>query len=82
MSLAVLLCAGAIGSGLWTGTIVGQSSTHASADQYEQAVLPVLAANCFSCHSDRIHTANLSLEALRDPSPPLFRNVLPGPKGS
>ena len=39
-----------------------------SSVRYQQTVLPILAKNCFACHSDRIHTAGLSLEALQDPS--------------
>jgi mono/diheme cytochrome c family protein len=44
-----------------------QASTSA-ATRYQETVLPVLAKNCFSCHSERVHTAGLSLEALQDPA--------------
>src|SRR4030081_3579869 len=30
--------------------------------EYGARVLPFLAKNCFSCHSDKVKTANLSLE--------------------
>ncbi|PWU04044.1 MAG: hypothetical protein C5B51_17615, partial [Terriglobia bacterium] len=33
---------------------------------FGQSVLPVLAKNCFSCHSEKLATANLNLEAFRN----------------
>src|SRR5882672_1989200 len=71
----------AVGGGLLTGRIAGQSATQApgtpsagaviaraqlSGDEFQRAVLPVLSKNCLSCHSDRLHTGNLSLEAFSD----------------
>src|ERR1700730_3129181 len=64
---AVAVCA-AVGSGAYITTIFGQNlpQVQSSTDSFHQTVLPVLSKNCFSCHSDRLHTANLSLELFRD----------------
>ena len=37
-------------------------------DSFQKTVLPVLSKNCFTCHSTKLHTANLNLEAFRDSS--------------
>jgi len=52
--------------GLFARSIVGQSESQATVDQFQQTVLPVLAKNCLGCHSDRLHTGDLSLEPFRD----------------
>ena len=48
------------------GTLRGQDPTRAAADDFQQTVLPVLSKNCFSCHSDRVRSGGLSLEAFRN----------------
>lgn len=58
----------AAGSGLAVRTLAGQDLPQPPAEAYQQTVLPVLQKNCFSCHSDRMHAGNLSLEAFRDPT--------------
>ena len=73
---ATLFLGVAVGSGAYLSTLSGQGLPKtASADplpspavRFQQTVLPVLAKNCFACHSDRVHTAGLSLEALQDTS--------------
>jgi PAS domain-containing protein len=63
--IAVVISASvAIGGGVYSGTLAGQSP--APADEFQQTVLPVLAKNCVRCHSDRLQTGNLSLEPFRD----------------
>jgi len=47
-----------------SGQTLPQAQTPAAA--FERDVLPVLEKNCFSCHSDRVHSGGLSLEAFRD----------------
>jgi hypothetical protein len=50
-------------------TLRGQDSARAADEEFQQTVLPVLSRNCVSCHSDRVHTAGLSLEIFKnDPS--------------
>jgi hypothetical protein len=67
-TLATVAVCAAVGSGAYISTIFGQDLPQAqsSADSFQQTVVPVLSKNCFSCHSDRLHTANLSLESFRD----------------
>ena len=62
------LCA-AVGSGAYLSTTFGQALQPglSPAESFQQTVLPVLSKNCMSCHSDRLHTGNLSLEAFKDP---------------
>ncbi len=43
--------------------------------EYQKTVQPFLAKNCLTCHSDKAHTANLSLEQYR-PDPALWEKVL------
>src|SRR5689334_3819182 len=51
------------------GTLQGQDPARASSEEFQQSVLPVLSKNCLGCHSDRVHSGGLSLEAFRtDPS--------------
>ncbi|HUA86887.1 MAG TPA: DUF1592 domain-containing protein [Bryobacteraceae bacterium] len=47
------------------GVVSMEAQTPASAD-FEKSVLPVLSAHCFQCHSDRLKTGGLSLQAFRD----------------
>jgi mono/diheme cytochrome c family protein len=61
----VAVCA-AVGGGIFTRPIQGQSDTQLSTDEFQKTVLPVLAKNCLGCHSDRLRTGNLSLEPFRD----------------
>ena len=71
----------AVGSGLFTGKIAGQSAADATPrtsaspgspqapsrdDEFQRVVQPVLSRNCLSRHSDKLHTGNLSLEGLSD----------------
>src|SRR2546422_4400158 len=58
----------AVGTGAYAPRVLGQDPQRAATDDFRQTVLPVLAKNCFSCHSDKLHTGNLSLEAFRDPA--------------
>ncbi len=60
------ICA-AIGCGLLAGTgVAGQTPMQATADEYQQVIVPVLSKKCVSCHSDRLRTGNLSLEGVRE----------------
>ena len=67
--LVVCVCV-AVGSGAYLATLHGQipAPAQSAADAYTQTVQPVLQKNCYGCHSDRLHTAGLSLEAFRDPA--------------
>src|SRR3954464_4743089 len=72
----------AVAGGTFTGNIAGQAPAPGAAapaagalspqaqasggDEFQRTVQPVLAKNCFSCHSDRLHSGNLSLEAFTD----------------
>ena len=71
----------AMGGGVFAGSIVAWSESQATSDEFQQAVLPVLAKNCFGCHSDRLHTGDLSLEPFRDVSlaPQETRHLAKGP---
>jgi Protein of unknown function (DUF1592)/Protein of unknown function (DUF1588)/Protein of unknown function (DUF1587)/Protein of unknown function (DUF1585)/Protein of unknown function (DUF1595)/Cytochrome C oxidase, cbb3-type, subunit III len=67
--LAALASAALVASGAYLSTVSGQAPAPTPAgDAFETSVRPILAKNCFSCHSDRLHTADLSLEAFRDGS--------------
>jgi hypothetical protein len=68
-----LVCA-AVGSGLATRTIVGQGQ--ATAEEYQQHVLPVLSKSCMSCHNDRTKAGTLSMDAFNDPSAALAQQAL------
>jgi len=52
----------------YLATLSGQAPAQAQtpAASFQRDVLPVLEKNCFSCHSDRVHSGGLSLEAFRD----------------
>ena len=76
----LVVCA-TVGSSLATRTIVGQGQPQATADEYQQHVLPVLSKSCMSCHNDRVKAGTLSLDAFRDPSaalaqPAVWQSVL------
>jgi len=49
-----------------TMTSVGQTPRPSSTDEFQNQVLPVLSKTCMSCHNDRLQTAGLSFEPLRD----------------
>src|SRR5215211_3032763 len=66
--VGAILVAVALASGVAVRTLVGQDLPQPAADTYQRNVLPVLQKNCFSCHNDRQHAGNLSLEALREPA--------------
>jgi hypothetical protein len=71
----LLVCA-AVGSGLATRTLVGQAPPQATAEEYQQHVLPVLSKSCLTCHNDRTKAGTLSLEAFRDPSAALAQQAI------
>ena len=61
--LAGLLVGAAIAGGFATRTTLGQSqTTRATPEEFQQRVLPVLAKNCMTCHSDKVHAGDFSLE--------------------
>jgi mono/diheme cytochrome c family protein len=66
--LGTVVAGAALGSGAYFSTLSGQglAEPQTSAASFQQTVLPILEKNCFSCHSDRVHSGNLSLEAFRD----------------
>src|SRR5215510_4504365 len=66
--LAVLAVIALISSGAYFSTVFGQDAPRPAGDTFQTTVLPVLAKNCFSCHSDRLQTSGLSLEAFHEPS--------------
>jgi hypothetical protein len=57
-----------VGSGLASRTIVGQGQPQATAEEYEQQVLPVVSRSCISCHNDRTKAGTLSLEPFKNPA--------------
>src|SRR5437763_1857237 len=62
------------GTVLWLALATAYAGQAAStAETYRSAVQPVLAKNCYGCHSDRLKTAGLTLEGLRDPALALRR---------
>src|SRR5437762_5747516 len=71
--LSIVLCAVIFG-GVATRSLLGQGQASVAAtapasstnDDFQQTVMPVLAKNCVGCHSDRLHSGNLSLEQFRD----------------
>ena len=73
--LGALVVGVALGSGASISITFGQGlpSAQSPAESYQQTVVPILSKNCISCHSDRVHTAGLSLEALRDPNAALAK---------
>jgi hypothetical protein len=77
--VGLAVCA-TVASGLATGTLVGQgqeqAQTQATADTYQQHVLPVLSKSCMTCHNDRTKAGTLSLDAFRDPSAALAQQAI------
>jgi hypothetical protein len=72
----VLVCA-AIAGGLATRTTLGQSqTTRATPEEFQQRVLPVIEKSCMTCHSDKVHAGDFSLEALRDPAVAIDRTAV------
>ena len=78
------MCAVIFG-GVATRSLRGQgqnaAANPATPDEFQQAVMPVLAKNCVGCHSDRLHSGNLSLEQFREPTaalgkPDVWQKVL------
>ncbi len=43
-------------------TCVSATAQNSSQSEFRESVLPFLAKNCLTCHSDKVKTANLSLE--------------------
>lgn len=75
------LCRTALIAAMGGGLFAGQSESQATVDEFQQTVLPVLSKNCLGCHSDRLHTGNLSLEPFRDATlaprkPDIWQTVL------
>ena len=62
---AVGVCV-AVAGGLLTAQTARQPATQPPADEFQRAVQPVLSKNCVSCHSDRLHSGNLSLEVFTE----------------
>jgi mono/diheme cytochrome c family protein len=58
------VCAICASGSLAVGLLVGQATNSAGdqAARFQQVVLPVLAKNCFTCHNEKLRTANLNLE--------------------
>ena len=81
MGSGIVLCA-VICGGLATRSLLGQGqSAPATAAEFQQTVQPVLAKNCVGCHSDLVHSGNLSFEQFRDPAaalgkPEIWQKVL------
>src|SRR5687768_10313438 len=71
----LIVCA-AVGSGLATRTIMGQGQPQATAEDYQQHVLPVLSKSCMTCHNDRAKAGTLSLEAFNDPTVALAQQAI------
>src|ERR1043166_5113598 len=44
--------------------LAGQAPIQPLSDEFQQVVRPILEKNCVSCHNDRLHSGNLSLEAI------------------
>lgn len=55
-----MLATGALASIAWIQSLSGQVPS------YRDEVRPVLAKNCYSCHNQKLATANLNLEAFKD----------------
>jgi hypothetical protein len=55
-----MVATGALASVAWIQTVSGQIPS------FPNKIRPVLAKNCFSCHNQKLSTANLNLEAFQD----------------
>src|ERR671922_538159 len=73
---AALVVGAAIGGGLATPTTIGKSQPQATAAEFEQHVLPVLAKSCLTCHNDKSKAGALSLEPFTDPAAALAQPAL------
>jgi Protein of unknown function (DUF1592)/Protein of unknown function (DUF1588)/Protein of unknown function (DUF1587)/Protein of unknown function (DUF1585)/Protein of unknown function (DUF1595) len=71
----LVVCA-TVGGGLATRTIVGQGQPQATAEEYQQQVLPVLSKSCLNCHNDKTKAGTLSLEAFKDPAAALAQPAI------
>jgi hypothetical protein len=59
--------AGAAACGAFVAFVWIRSASGQGGDPYRTAVEPFLAKNCYLCHNDKLKTANLNLEAYRNP---------------
>jgi mono/diheme cytochrome c family protein len=75
VAAGLAVCA-VVGSGLATRTIVGQAQPQATAEEYQQHVLPVLSRSCMTCHNDRTKAGTMSLEAFNDPAAALAQQAI------
>jgi hypothetical protein len=72
--VVVMSASAAIAGGFSSRSVAQGRATQSQAaqspalDEFQQNVIPVLSKNCLECHSDRLHTGNLSLEPFRDPN--------------
>jgi hypothetical protein len=76
----LVVCSVVVGS-LTTRITLGQSQPQASPEEFQKAVVPVLAKSCSGCHNDRARMGNLSLQAYTDPAaalthPEVWQKVL------
>jgi hypothetical protein len=71
----LVVCA-TVGSSLATRTIVGQGQPQATAEEYQQQVLPVLSKSCLNCHNDKTKAGTLSLETFKDPAAALAQPAI------
>ena len=71
----LVVCA-TVGSSLATRTIVGQGQSQATAEEYQQHVLPVLSKSCLNCHNDKTKAGKLSLEPFKDPAAALTQPAI------
>ena len=70
-----LVCA-AVAGGLATRTTLGQGQPQATAEEFQQQVLPVVSKSCMNCHNDRAKAGTLSLEPFKDPSAALAQPAI------
>jgi mono/diheme cytochrome c family protein len=84
-SLGIVVCAlmfgGVATSLMGQGQPGAANAALATEAEFQQTVMPVLAKNCVGCHSDRLHSGNLSLEQFREPAaalgkPDVWQKVL------
>jgi hypothetical protein len=66
---------------LTTRITLGQGQPQASPQEFQKAVVPVLAKSCFGCHNDQARMGGLSLQAYTDPAaalahPEVWQKVL------
>jgi Protein of unknown function (DUF1592)/Protein of unknown function (DUF1588)/Protein of unknown function (DUF1587)/Protein of unknown function (DUF1595)/Protein of unknown function (DUF1585) len=67
---ALAVCA-AIGSGAYMVSVSGQNAlpavSPAALDEFTAKVLPILSANCMTCHNNQEYAGDLSMEMFKDP---------------